>query len=117
MNRRRELNQMYKEIKIEAGVYQIRNTKNGKVFVAGTNNLKTMNGKRFELQMGTSYNKTLQREWNEYGEDAFVFEILETMEPKQDPFYDLKDAVSKREEYWIEQLEPFGEKGYNTERK
>ena len=61
--------------------------------------------------MGTSYNKTLQREWNEYGEDAFVFEILETIEPKQDPFYDLKDAVSKREAYWIEQLEPFGEKG------
>lgn len=117
MNRRQELNQMYKEIKIEAGVYQIRNTKNGKVFIAGTNNLKTMNGKRFELQMGTSYNKTLQREWNEYGEDAFVFEVLETIEPKQDPFYDLKDAVSKREAYWIEQLEPFGEKGYNAERK
>lgn len=31
MNRRQELNQMYKEIKIEAGVYQIRNTKNGKI--------------------------------------------------------------------------------------
>lgn len=117
MSRRQELNQIYKEIKIEAGVYQIRNTKNGKIFVAGTNNLKTINGKRFELQMGTSYNKPLQQEWKEYGDDAFVFEILETIVPKQDPFYDLKGAVSKREAYWIEKLEPFGEKGYNVVKK
>lgn len=117
MSRRQELNQIYKEIKIEAGVYQIRNTQNGKVWVAGTNNLKTLNGKRFELQMGTSYNKTLQQEWKEYGEDAFVFEILEKIEPKEDPYYDLKDVISKREAFWIEKLEPFGEKGYNTVRK
>ncbi|GAB6931319.1 GIY-YIG nuclease family protein [Paenibacillus sp. JCM 10914] len=114
MNRRSELNQQYKEIKIESGVYQIRNTVNGKVWVAGTNNFKTMNGKRFELQMNTSYNKELQQDWNEYGEDAFVFEILETIEVKPDPYFDLKDAVRKREAHWLETLNPFGDRGYNT---
>ncbi|MFC7679419.1 GIY-YIG nuclease family protein [Paenibacillus sp. GCM10028914] len=112
-NRREELIQMYKEVKIEAGVYQIKNTKNGKILVVGTPNLKTMNGKRFELQMGTSYNKVMQKEWNEYGEDAFVFEVLEVIKPEEDPFYNLKDVVSKREEHWISELQPFGEHGYN----
>lgn len=114
MNRREELKQIYKEIKIEAGVYQIKNVKNGKVLVVGTPNLKTINGKRFELQMGTSINKTLQQEWNEFGEDAFVFEVLEVIEPKENPFYNVKDTVNKREEHWISELQPFGERGYNT---
>lgn len=114
MNRREELKQMYKEIKIEAGVYQIKNVKNGKVLVVGTPNLKTMNGKRFELQMATCMNKSLQQEWNQYGEDAFVFEILEVIEPKKDPYYDLKDIVNKREEHWIAELQSFGEHGYNS---
>lgn len=114
MNRRDELKQMYKEIKIEAGIYQIKNVKNGKILVVGTPNLKTLNGKRFELQMGTSINKVLQQEWNEYGEDAFEFEILEVIEPKKDPFYNVKDAVSKREEHWISELQSYGERGYNS---
>ncbi|MGM1045101.1 hypothetical protein SAMN05661091_2202 [Paenibacillus uliginis N3/975] len=114
MNRREELQQMYKEIKIEAGVYAIKNMKNGKILVVGTPNLKTINGKRFELQMGTSMNKSMQQEWNEYGEDAFVFEILEVFEPNNDPFYNLKDAVNKREEHWIMELQSFGERGYNS---
>lgn len=114
MNRRAELVQKYKEIKIEAGIYQIRNVKNGKLLVVGTPNLKTMNGKRFELQMGTSINKVLQQEWNEYGEDCFEFEILEVIEPKDDPFYNVKDAVNKREEHWISELQSYGERGYNS---
>ncbi|WP_106765900.1 GIY-YIG nuclease family protein [Paenibacillus faecalis] len=114
MNRRKELQQMYKEIKIEPGVYAIRNVKNGKTLVVGTPNLKTMNGKRFELQMGTSYNKTMQQEWNDYGEDAFEFEILEVIKPSEDPFYNLKDAVNEREEHWIMKLQSYGEHGYNS---
>lgn len=82
MNRRKELVQQYMEIKTEAGIYCIRNTHNGKIFVAGTPNLKSLNGRRFELQMGTCQNQQLQREWNEYGEDAFEFEVLELLKKK-----------------------------------
>lgn len=117
MNRREELKQMYKELKTEAGVYRIRNTVNGKMLVVGTPNLKTINGKKFELQMGTSLNKTLQQEWNEYGEEAFAFEVIEVIEPKNDPYYDLKDAVNKREEHWINELRPFGDKGYHSSKR
>lgn len=36
MDRKKELKQLYKETKIEAGVYQIRNTVNNKVFIGST---------------------------------------------------------------------------------
>ncbi|MCZ4150164.1 transcriptional regulator, partial [Escherichia coli] len=63
MNRRKELQEQAKEVKIEAGIYCIRNERNGKVFVDSTPNLKTINGQKFMLQMGTHLNRQLQAEW------------------------------------------------------
>lgn len=113
MDRKQELKQQYKESENQAGVFQIRNTKNGKILVLATMNLKTINGKRFELRMGSSMNVELQKEWKEYGEDAFAFEILEILEQKKDEFFDAKDALEKLEEKWLENLQPFGDRGYN----
>jgi len=42
MDRKKELKRLYKEIEIEAGIYQIRNTKNGKILIESTPNLKTI---------------------------------------------------------------------------
>ena len=84
-DRRSELKRAYKEIKTEAGVYQIKNTINGKALVVAASNLKTMQGKRFQLQMKSHKNAQLQAEWNQFGEDAFVFEVLEVLEDKDEP--------------------------------
>lgn len=54
MNRKKELKQQYKEIPIEAGVFQIKNTVNNKIFIASTRNFKTLNGPKFSLE--TNYN-------------------------------------------------------------
>lgn len=112
MNRRKELVQQYMEIKTEAGIYCIRNTHNGKMFVAATPNLKSLNGRHFELQMGASKNKQLQQEWNEYGEDAFEFEVLDILKKKDSEFFDIKDALAKLEQTWLDRLQPYGDKGY-----
>lgn len=117
MNRKQELKQMYKEAKTEAGVYQIRNTVNGKVWIDGTINLKTMNGKQFMLKHGSHPSKALQKEWNEYGEEAFAFEVLEVLEQKSDPYFDAADALEKLEEKWLNKLQPYGEQGYNERKK
>lgn len=117
MNRKQELKQMYKEVKTEAGVYQIRNTKNGKVWIDGTMNLKTMNGKQFMLKHGSHPVKDLQKEWEKYGEDAFVFEVLEVLEKKNEPYYDAADALEKLEDKWLDKLQPYGDKGYNERKK
>lgn len=116
MNRKQELKQLYKEVKTEAGVYQIKNTQNEKVWIASTMNLKTMNGKKFMLQQGSHPNQLLQKDWNEWGEDAFVFEVLEVLEKKDDPFFDAPDALEKLEQKWVEKLQPFGERGYHQEK-
>ncbi|MFZ5988907.1 MAG: DUF2087 domain-containing protein [Bacillota bacterium] len=113
VDRKKELKQQYKEMKKEAGVYQIRNTENQKILVAATPDLKTINGKRFELSMGGHKNKQLQEEWNKYGEKAFVFEVLEVLDEKEDGFFDKKEELKKLEEKWCEKLQPYGYKGYN----
>ena len=113
MNRRKELVRQYKEMKTEAGVYQIKNTKNQKVFVVSTPNLKTMNGKPMMLCGGVHKNKKLQEEWNKFGEEAFVFEVLEVLKEKEESYFDKTGELKKLEKKWLEKLQPYGERGYN----
>lgn len=116
MDHRKELQQQYKEMKTEAGVYQIRNTENQKVFVIGTPNLKTINGRHIELQNGGHRNMELQEDWNRWGKDSFVFEVLEVLEEPEEGFFDKKAALKKLEEKWLDILQPYGERGYNTKK-
>jgi len=116
MDRKKELKQLYKEMKTEAGVYQIRNTKNQKVFVVATPNIKTMQGRSLELKAGGHKNKQLQDEWNQFGEEAFVFEVLEILEEKEDGFFDKAAELKKLEEKWLKKLQPYGDRGYNRQK-
>jgi len=113
MERKKELKQLYKEMKSEGGVYQIRNTINQKVFVVSTPNLKTINGRQRQLQDGSHMNRQLQEELKQFGADAFVFEVLEVLEEKEEGFFDKKEELKKLEKKWLEKLKPYGESGYN----
>lgn len=60
------------------GVYQIRNTKTGKVYIGSSNNI----GRRWrehlsELRAGAHFNDRLQRDWGQFGEGAFRMEVVE----------------------------------------
>ena len=113
MDRKEELKRQYKETKIQAGVYQVRNTKNLKILIESTSNLKTINGKRFSLDMGSYQNKGLLDELKEFGAEAFVFEVLEILEAPQEGYFDAKDALKKLKEKWLDKLQPYEERGYN----
>jgi len=102
LDRKKELKSLYKEIKTEAGIYQIRNTINGKVFLVSTPNLKTINGREIELNNGTHRNKLLQDEWKQYGKDAFVFEVLEILEQPEEGYFDMKEELKKLEKKWMD---------------
>lgn len=114
MSRRDELKQLAKETKIEGGIFAVRNLVNGKIWVESTRNFKTMNGNEFSLRMGSHMNADLQREWKEYGGDAFRFEVLEKLEKKESGYFDEKDALKKLKDKWLKELRPYGEAGYNS---
>ena len=116
MDRRKELIQQFKEIKIEAGVYQVKNLINQKVLVQATIDLKTMATKRMQLLGNSCRNKQLQDEWNQYGEDAFSFEVLEILDEKKEGFFDKKEELKKLEKKWHEKLRPYDDAGYNRNR-
>jgi hypothetical protein len=116
MKNRQELKREYRERKKPAGVFQIRNTVNGKILLGSSLNLEgPLNSHRFMLQIGRHRNAGLQREWNEYGADRFAFEILEVVNVTEDPGFDVGDELTFLEHLWIEKLQPFGERGYNTD--
>ena len=114
MKTREELKREYKERPKPAGVFQIKNTANGKVFLGSSLNLEgPLNRHKFALTMGLHANAALQREWNEFGAGRFVFEILEVVKVKDDPDFNLVDELTLIEQIWLEKLQPFGDKGYN----
>lgn len=62
------------------GVYQIRNTVNGKRYVGSASGRRGLLGRWHNhsscLTRGVHHNQYLQASWNKYGADAFVFEVL-----------------------------------------
>lgn len=113
--RRRELKRAFKERPKPAGVFQIKNTVNGKLLLGSSLNLDgVLNMHRFMLSNGSHYNAALQEDWKQHGADAFVFEILEVVKVTQDPGFDPNDELILLEQIWLEKLGPFGNRGYNT---
>lgn len=117
---RKAIKREYKESYRPAGVYQVRNTSNGRILVGSSANLPARwNRLRMQLDAGLDrMYPELQRDWKELGGAAvFVFEVLEELEPPEGPGWDPADDLAALEALWLEQLEPYGEKGYNRRAK
>ena len=113
---RQDIKREYKERKKPAGIFQVKNTANGKVFLGSSMNLEgPLNSHRFMLTIGKHRNEALQKEWNTFGADKFVFEVLEEVKVKDDPNFNMSDELTLLEEIWLEKLQPFGERCYNTD--
>lgn len=69
------------------------------------------------LDSGVYPSKDLIRDWTEYGRESFVFEILDELEPRDVPDYQVKADLKALEELWLEKLKPFEERGYNWKNK
>lgn len=118
MKTRKEIHREYKERVKPSGVFQIKNLVKGKVLLGSSLNLEgPLNKHRFMLRINSHLNQELQKDWNELGPDQFIFEILETVQIKDDPNFNLNDELTLLEEVWLEKLQPFGEHGYNSSAK
>jgi group I intron endonuclease len=115
MKSRKDIHREYKERVKPAGIFQVKNTVSGKVLLGSSLNLEgPLNGHKFMLKIGGHNNKALQKDWDEFGPDKFVFEILEVVKVKDDPNFNLSDELTLLEQLWLETLQPFGERGYNV---
>jgi hypothetical protein len=116
MKSKKELIREYKERKKPAGVYQIKNNVNGKVLLGSSLDLDgVLNSHRFRLDLGRHPNEALQKEWKDQRAGDFAFEILEIVKESENPGFNVSDELALLEEIWAEKLEPFGERGYNTD--
>lgn len=68
--------------KNNCGIYQIRNLINGRVYIGQTRQRfeKRYLHHYWKLRKGTHDNPWLQKSFNKYGEDQFVFEVVEIIE-------------------------------------
>ena len=88
------------------GIYTITNLINNKVYVGYSNNIKSRHTAHFcELEGKYHDNDFLQKAYNKYGRENFVFEILEECKER---------FLASQEHYWATILNVHNEKyGYN----
>jgi hypothetical protein len=111
---KKALKREYKESRAPMGVYRVHNTIADRSLVGSSVNLPAiLNRHRAELRMGMHKNRALQQDWTQLGEDAFAFEILDTVTPRDEPGFDGAGEVRALEQLWLERFEPYGERVYN----
>lgn len=116
--RNKELKKEYKQNHPPMGVYQIRNLVNDKVFVGSALNLPgIINRLQFDLKLGKHKSPSLQADWNEFGAEKFAFEILDEITATEGPDHDYREDLIALEDLWLEKLEPYGDRGYNTPKR
>jgi len=85
MRTRKELKEAYKQMKIPMGVFQIRNIKNNKVLIDHSIDMESKwNRHKMELKFGNHRNRSFQKDWNEYGEENFVFDVLSELKSRDE---------------------------------
>jgi len=109
-----EIRKNYKRTLNIMGVYQVKNLVNGKIFIGSSKNIPArLNRHKFELKFGSENITELQNDYNKFGEEKFLYEILDELKPKEDPEYNYTEDIAVLEQLWIEKLQPFEERGYN----
>lgn len=86
-------------------VYYIKNKINNKYYIGQTNDIKTRwSNHKYELNKGIHSSIHLQRSWNKYGGDNFIFKIIENGISK--------DNINEKETNYIKKYNSYN-KGYN----
>lgn len=91
---------MADSILCRSGIYEIRNTVNGKVYIGSALDLKSRwRLHRSNLRLGRHVNIKLQRSWDKHGQAAFCFQAIE--------YVPVVENLVDREQYWIDSQTPW----------
>jgi hypothetical protein len=108
---------LYKQIVPPMGIYRIQNLDNEKIYIGRSADLNgKINSERFQLRNNMHMNKELQNDFNNLGEGKFVFEILDSLQPKEEPNHNYDGDLQTLEAMWLEKLQPFDTKGYHKKK-
>jgi len=104
--RKKELQEQYKLMKPEMGIFAVINKSSSKYYLQVTQNLKGMiNSTRFKLDGGMHPNKELQKDWLEIGSDGFEIKILEKIEYDEDETKtDYSEELELLKMMWVDKL-------------
>lgn len=102
-----DINISNQKIEKRPGVYKIINLVNNKIYVGSSIDLYKRKSSHFSaLRNNFHCNKYLQSSYNKYGENNFIFDVIE--------YIDDKDKLLDREQYWLDTLNPCDNNiGYN----
>jgi DNA-binding transcriptional ArsR family regulator len=114
-SKRNELKRALKQQSAASGVYQISNQVNGRLYLGSSHNLEgERNSRLFQLKMGKAvFSRELQDDLDRYGAENFEFSVLAVLD-QPEPGADVAQLLAELEMSWLEQLQPFGERGYNS---
>ena len=102
---RRERTRTYKDAFPPLGIYAIRNTATGQVWVGASRNVDGMlNRIRFELRMRGHRDASLAQAWARDGSDNFSFEVLDRVKPRTDPAFDYDAELAAMLSLWQAEL-------------
>lgn len=112
--RRKELQAQYKQRKIMMGVVQVTNTQNGKIYIAAYPDLNNQWATiQTRLDSGLFSSGALVRDWREHGPAAFTYAVLEQAEQSGEGPEELRRTLYFMEKKWLDELQPYGDRGYN----
>jgi len=105
----------YKETARPAGVFAVRNLPDDVRLVGVSSDLPSMlNRQRFQLEMGAHPDKRLQTDWKRLGPDAFAFEVLDRLEPPEEPDRDQRRDLAALLDLWADKLISEGQALYSV---
>ena len=94
--------------KVISGIYKITNCIDEKFYIGSSKDIRT----RFQqhknlLNKNLHYNNHLQHAWNFYGENVFIFEVIEEVENNP-------DSLFGREQFYLDLYQSYNKNiGYN----
>jgi len=102
---RQQLREEAKNHQVTMGVLLMTNTLSGKQYIKGALNLEALVNKiKFSLNIGQYSHPQLQKDWTEYGAEAFTFEFAAVIPLQENPYINYRQEVSKAEKTLISKL-------------
>ncbi|MCX7922566.1 MAG: GIY-YIG nuclease family protein [Clostridia bacterium] len=104
---KKEMLAAYKERKVIGGICAIKNTINGKMLLSAVADLQGYKNRfKFSQSTGGCIDLRLKSDWEKFGRDSFVFEVLEELEKKEaQTSKEFNDDIKTLKDIWLEKID------------